>query len=247
MENNFFGTGLTAIILRDRIQRKALAADASLSEKTISRIERGEGSDASRHAIATALDIPCAEIKALGREIIQRKMSEISTTVKRAVYELSEISDPENVFYALAGSIRIRGFGYSRTREALEEGRTSIDARSDLEQVGRLKANFNSLTLMAPCDPAFKSASKIKSLGRILTNLRNDGYVLFIGADEPGSRIVHFAQEDDFSIREKSDAGPRKYLWDLTDPDQEEGEELFADEERMAQEIAELSEDPRSF
>jgi transcriptional regulator with XRE-family HTH domain len=234
MEKNFFATGLTAIIHRKGIPRKALAAKAKRNEKTIGRIEKGEGSAESRQAIATALNMPPEDIEAFGRKIIQRKMLEMSTTVKRGGYELSEISDPEALFYALAGSIR--SYGYSRTSQSLEEG---PDMRLDLEQVGRLKDYLISLTCMAPCDPVFKSASIIERFGQILTSLKNDRYVLFIGADEPGSRIVHFAQEE--SIRKKTDDGPRKYFLDLTDPNQEKIDEM------MAQEMAELSGDPRSF
>lgn len=45
--------------------------------------------------------------------------------------------------------------------------------------------------------------------------------MLFIGIDRPLSRIVQFAQADDWSITKQTER-PRTYVWNLRDPVQDE-------------------------
>jgi hypothetical protein len=88
--------------------------------------------------------------------------------------------------------------------------------RTDFERLTKLQEFLISLMLIATIDAVSTTGWDPKDWDKKLKDLEALKYVLFIGVDRPHSRIIQFAQADDWSITKQTEH-PRTYIWDFRD------------------------------
>lgn len=220
MSTNYFGEGLRAKLGEFKLKYEAFAKDARISEKTVRRAIKGEEVDeTTKQNIVGALGTTIEVLESLGRSRILSRVWVPPAQNEEDVYELTEILDAHHLFRALSG--RIQGYGISQPQLETETTESDTIIRTNFEQLAKLQEFLISLMLIAPIDPVNATGLDPTDWDRRLKELEGMKYVLFIGLYRPHSRIVQFAQADDWSITKQTER-PRTYVWNLRDPLQDE-------------------------
>jgi hypothetical protein len=220
MSTNYFGEGLGAKLGEFRLKYEAFAKDARISEKTIRRAIKGEQVDeATKQRIVGALGTSVEMLESLGRSRILSRIWVPPEQKEKGAYELTEILDAHHLFRALSG--KIQGYGISLPQLGTEANESGTLIRTDFERLTKLQEFLISLMLIAPIDAVSATGWDPTDWDKRLKDLKAMKYVLFIGVNRPHSRIIQFAQADDWSITKQTEH-PRTYIWDLQDPLQDE-------------------------
>jgi len=200
MSTNYFGEGLGAKLGEFKLKYEAFAKDAGISEKTLRRAIKGEQVDeATKQSIFGALGTSIEMLESLGRSRILSRIWVPPLQNEKDVYELTEILDAHHLFRALSG--KIEGYGISLPQLEIEAIESGTLIRTDFEQLAKLQEFLISLMLIAPIDSVSATGWDPTDWDKRLKDLEAMKYALFIGVDRPHSRIIQFAQADDWPKR----------------------------------------------
>jgi hypothetical protein len=200
MSTNYFGEGLGAKLGEFKLKYEAFAKDAGISEKTLRRAIKGEQVDeATKQSIFGALGTSIEMPESLGRSRILSRIWVPPLQNEKDVYELTEILDAHHLFRALSG--KIEGYGISLPQLEIEAIESGTLIRTDFEQLAKLQEFLISLMLIAPIDSVSATGWDPTDWDKRLKDLEAMKYALFIGVDRPHSRIIQFAQADDWPKR----------------------------------------------